>query len=98
MRAGELGIVFSRGFLRVLDVWKWSGWSRRVSYSALPSLPSGLPGLERRILNFEQPFNLCNKFLTGCSRNVRFFTNNQYEVIFEPNNKSYFFTYIYINM
>ena len=62
MRAGELGIVFSRGFLRVLDVWKWSGWSRRVSYSALPSLPSGLPGLERRILNFEQPFNLCNKF------------------------------------
>ena len=28
------------------------------------------------------------------TRNVRFFTNNQYEVIFEPNNKSYFFTYI----
>ena len=30
----------------------------------------------------------------SCSRNVRFFTNNQYKVIFEPNNKSYFFTYI----
>ena len=28
------------------------------------------------------------------TRNVRFFTNNQYEVIFEPNNKYYFFTYI----
>ena len=43
---------------------------------------------------FEQPTVNLFTFLTSCSRNVRFFTNNQYEVIFEPNNKWYFFTYI----
>ena len=57
-------------------------------------------GLEwsAEIFKLEQPVQV--------SRSVRFFTNNQYEVIFEPNNKSYFFypysysllVFFYINM